>query len=50
MSFHNRRVSFRIKQDLWQKVIDEVERHPDKYDSTGHFVRSAIIQLLRREK
>ena len=49
MGFHDEIVTIRLKIEYSKKIQAIVKKHPDKYDTSSHFVRVAIIKLLREE-
>jgi Arc/MetJ-type ribon-helix-helix transcriptional regulator len=50
MVFHDEVIQLRIKKEFSLKIDKLVRKNPDKFDSSSHFVRCAIIRLLREYK
>lgn len=45
------KIQVRVTEDLADKISAIVDKHQgEKYDSESHFIRCAIIRLLREEE
>lgn len=49
MSFLDERCQFRATRAEVECVIDVVEKSQDRYDNFSHFIRCAMLKLLREE-
>ena len=49
MVFHDEIIQLRIQKEYSLKIEKLVRKNPDKFDSSSHFVRCAIIKLLKEE-
>lgn len=46
----DKKIDFRIGEDIKKLVIDQTREHSDIYESPSHFVRVAIMRELNRPK
>jgi len=48
MSFLNKRIIARVREDDFNVIRELVRDFPDVYDSNAHLIRAAVIRELRR--
>lgn len=48
MAFHDQMMGFRIRKDYAEKLSLLAEKEDEKFDSTGHVIRVACIEILRK--
>lgn len=49
MSYFKKRVTFQIRED-WAKEIEELVKESEKYVSISHFMRCAVVKLLKENE
>lgn len=48
-SFFEKKTSFNIRKADYRRISRAVKRNYEKYDNESHFIRCAILRLLREE-
>jgi Arc/MetJ-type ribon-helix-helix transcriptional regulator len=48
-SYHDKKLSVRLSEDVLNSVNDVVRNNPNIYFNNSHFIRCAVIKLLKEE-
>jgi hypothetical protein len=48
--FLDKRISLRLKRDVYRDIVSIYKYNKDRYDSVGHFIRAAINESIRKHK